>query len=247
MRVIKKEIWADVPGYKMIYKISTLGRIKSMYMTRMKGYDFFLKHQIGHRGYPSVSLCHNCKRKTFDIHVLLAKTFMPNPCNLPEVNHIDGNKLNYSLSNLEWISDGGNLQHAYDNGLKPRPLGEKNVKAKVTSKLVMEIFETKMSCRAIARKYGLNKTLVENIKSGRTWSHVTGKKFESVTDKMATYTNTEKAPRMWEKNKDLREKYTKLIHQLKSEGLTGRQIAKILGVSNGTVASKLKTIEEVAA
>lgn len=65
-------------------------------------------------GYLSVHLFNG---KDFKIHRLVAKTFIPNPNNLPQVNHIDGNKKNNSVDNLEWVSRSGNVRHAYDTGL----------------------------------------------------------------------------------------------------------------------------------
>lgn len=59
----------------------------------------------------------NYKNKTYKVHRLIAKTFIPNPLNLPQVNHKDGNKLNNNYLNLEWCTQQQNTQHAYDNGL----------------------------------------------------------------------------------------------------------------------------------
>ena len=69
-------------------------------------------------GYKTVSLWKNNKGSSKTIHRLVATAFIPNPTNLPEVNHIDGNKLNNHVSNLEWITPSGNRQHAYDTGLR---------------------------------------------------------------------------------------------------------------------------------
>lgn len=68
-------------------------------------------------GYPTVSLWKNNKGSSKTIHRLVALTYLPNPSNLPEVNHIDGNKLNNRVDNLEWVTSSGNTQHAYDTGL----------------------------------------------------------------------------------------------------------------------------------
>lgn len=71
-------------------------------------------------GYLCVSLMNNGKQKTYKIHRLIAETFIPNPNNLPCVNHKDGNKQNNCVSNLEWCSYSWNNKHAYANNLKKR-------------------------------------------------------------------------------------------------------------------------------
>lgn len=68
-------------------------------------------------GYPSVRLWNKGKTKLFTMHRLLAIHFIPNPENKREVNHIDGNKLNYQLSNLEWATPSENMKHCYRAGL----------------------------------------------------------------------------------------------------------------------------------
>ena len=68
-------------------------------------------------GYKAVSLWKDNKGRNYTIHRLIATTYIPNPDNLPQVNHIDGNKLNNQVDNLEWVTPSGNIQHAYDIGL----------------------------------------------------------------------------------------------------------------------------------
>lgn len=68
-------------------------------------------------GYKAVSLWKDNKGLTYTVHRLVATTYIPNPDNLPQVNHIDGNKLNNRVDNLEWVTPSGNIQHAYDIGL----------------------------------------------------------------------------------------------------------------------------------
>lgn len=68
-------------------------------------------------GYKAVSLWKDNKGQTRTVHRLVATTYIPNPNNLPEVNHIDGNKLNNQVDNLEWVTRSSNMQHAYNVGL----------------------------------------------------------------------------------------------------------------------------------
>ena len=99
-----EEIWKPIEGYEF-YQISNHGRVKNA-----KGH--FLKFTHNHRGYVVVYLNENGKTKTMFLHRLIAKAFIPNPNNYPEVNHIDENKDNNIIENLEWCTDKYNNRHS---------------------------------------------------------------------------------------------------------------------------------------
>ena len=96
----------DIPGYEGLYQISEDGTI----INRLSGN--VLRGNINSHGYIAVSLYKNGMRKTHKLHRLLAIAFIPNPNDYECVNHIDGNKLNNSLRNLEWCTKGQNNRHA---------------------------------------------------------------------------------------------------------------------------------------
>ena len=89
------EIWKDVPGYIGLYKVSNHGRVKSVKK------QLVLKICGSGNRYKTVALC-NGMRKTFRLHRLVAAAFIPNPDNLPEIDHIDGNRANNDATNLRW-------------------------------------------------------------------------------------------------------------------------------------------------
>lgn len=91
-----KEIWKDIPGYEGIYLASNLGRIRSK--------NGVLKPSKHRDGYLHVVFCVKGVRKTFLVHRLVALTFIPNPDNLPQINHKDENKTNNYIDNLEWCT-----------------------------------------------------------------------------------------------------------------------------------------------
>ena len=93
-----KEIWKEITGYEGKYQISNLGKVKSLV-----GNSKILKPEL-RTGYYSVSLMKNRKRKKHRIHRLVAIAFIPNPDNLPTINHKDENKLNNYVDNLEWCT-----------------------------------------------------------------------------------------------------------------------------------------------
>lgn len=96
MRIkIKEEVWKDVLGYEGLYLISNRGRVKSFYQGNIKAYNF-------NGNYYDVTLFKNGKGKHFLVHRLVAIAFIPNPNNLPQVNHKDEDKLKNHVDNLEW-------------------------------------------------------------------------------------------------------------------------------------------------
>ena len=116
------EIWKDIEGYEGIYKISNLGKVKSLsreYKHNMFGRKTVIKTSKEkiltiniNQGYEHVVLCKNGKFKQKLLHRLLAKAFIPNPEDKLNINHIDGNGLNNSLENLEWSTQKENVRHA---------------------------------------------------------------------------------------------------------------------------------------
>lgn len=108
----KDEIWKDVLNYENTYEISSLGRVRN------KKRELILNPPITPKGYIRISLFKDGKSKNHMVHRLVAEAFIENPKNKPTVNHIDGNKTNNKISNLEWATHSENLIHAYDNELK---------------------------------------------------------------------------------------------------------------------------------
>jgi hypothetical protein len=116
--VVNAEIWKDIPGWEGVYQISNMGRIKSFKQTS-NGKILSLVNRNG--DYFSVVLQRvGKKRQSVRVHRLVAEAFIPNPDNLPEVNHIDGNKQNNRAENLEWCSRSHNVIHSI--GMHPEQL-----------------------------------------------------------------------------------------------------------------------------
>lgn len=109
---LENEIWKDIPGYEGYYQVSNYGRVKSLprWIVYSDGRKYFydgvlLKQKHDHGGYCGVELTTNSELETFKVHRLVAKMFIPNPDNLPEVNHKDENKDNNCVDNLEWCDN----------------------------------------------------------------------------------------------------------------------------------------------
>lgn len=123
---IKREIWMDIEDYKGHYQVSNLGKVRSLDRTNKHSENKIrmikgrlLKIQINNKrnGYCEISLHKEGFEKRYKIHRLVAIAFIPNPNNKKEVNHIDGNKSNNCVENLEWVTSIENIKHAWDNGL----------------------------------------------------------------------------------------------------------------------------------
>ena len=118
-----KEIWKDIEGFDGMYQVSNLGSIKSLYNYNQIEERILSPYYNKQTGYYMVNLCKNGKGKTYTIHRLVVKAFIPNPDNLPFVNHKDENKLNntvyinedgsvdFDKSNLEWCTNKYNINY----------------------------------------------------------------------------------------------------------------------------------------
>ena len=106
----------DIKGYDGIYRISKDGTIHTVIRKGTKGNT--IKHCLNRYGYAYVGLTKDGRRKNHTIHRLLALHFLDNPEGKKFVNHLDGNKQNNNLANLEWVTASENCKHAYATGLK---------------------------------------------------------------------------------------------------------------------------------
>lgn len=114
-------------------------------------------------------------QKGMTLHRLVALVFIPNPENLPQVNHKDGNKMNNCVTNLEWCTGEENMQHAKENDLRGDFKGSKNGRHKLTEDDVREIrhmHELGMYNVDIAADYGVSPSAIDFIIQGKTWTHV---------------------------------------------------------------------------
>lgn len=107
----QEEIWRPVKGYEGLYEVSNRGRVRSVdrWVTGKDGKKYFykgqtLKPRVDEDGYLLVTLSRNGKKRTFQVHRLVAETWIGNPDGKPEVNHLDEDKTNNDVLNLEWTT-----------------------------------------------------------------------------------------------------------------------------------------------
>jgi len=178
------EFWKDIPTYEGYYQASSLGRIRSLSRdtTRSNGRPFkitgrVLKPALNKDGYYKCALCVNKKLKSYRVHRLIAMAFHKSDYRQEglEVNHIDGDKTNNELTNLELITHSENVQHSFDNGLQVSLKGSQVHNSKLKEEDIPKIrsmFANGFSSRAIAKIYQMDKTVFLDIKNGRLWKHV---------------------------------------------------------------------------
>lgn len=174
-----EEIFKDIEGYEGLYQISNLGRVKSLcrVVTTTDGRIRTLKEKIlslglNTYGYNYLGLCKGGKRKFITIHRLVADTFIPNPDNKPQVNHINGIKTDNTIDNLEWTTAKENMRHAVNSKLKISSKGTEHGMSKLTEKEVLEIRESNLSQRKLAKLYAVTQPLISSIKRREIWKHI---------------------------------------------------------------------------
>lgn len=138
---MEKEIWKDVPGYEGLYQVSSIGNVRSLNY-RGLGKVATLKPAPDKKGYLHVNLSKDGKNTTCQIHRLVAVAFIPNPDELPVVNHKDWNVANNQVGNLEWCTARYNSQYRKNTGyhlpnerveIFNRYVKEHNIKKKIAN------------------------------------------------------------------------------------------------------------------
>jgi hypothetical protein len=170
------ELWRPVPGFELSYEVSSFGRIKSIdrfsvgvVSQKLKGK--VLKLSVSNSGYYFCTLRKDNTPYGLFIHRLVALAFIENPGSKTQVNHIDGDKLNNHVLNLEWNTPRENQKHAELIGLKNYSYnsGGNNVFAKVNSDnaaVMRELRASGMSYRAIAKEVCVSASTVEHFLKG---------------------------------------------------------------------------------
>lgn len=170
LKYMNKEIWRDIPGWEGLYQVSTYGNVASLNYNHT-GMRRLRIPRVGKGGYLYLDLHKNGVTKTMKIHRLVAITFIPNPNNLPQINHKDENKLNNNVENLEWCDASYNNRY----GSRPRKVLDaykRNGSSKAERPVVKidnygTIIEEYISISDAARKNGVRRETLRDCVLGR--------------------------------------------------------------------------------
>lgn len=152
-----EEIWKDVKDYEELYQVSNLGRVKRVTTGRI------LKGGKDKYGYLIVNLYKNSVGSIKTIHRLVAEAFIPNPENKPQVNHVDENKTNNSLDNLEWMTAKENTNHGTRNERSGKSQSIPIIATNLKTGESMEFYGS----NECARQLGLHQASITKVLKGR--------------------------------------------------------------------------------
>ena len=169
--------WKDIPEYEGIYAISDSGEVKRLCDASLGAVKAgrVLKPRPLKTGYLRINLCKNGTIKDFLIHRLVLITFVsPPPFEKAQVNHINGNKSDNRIENLEWVTQSQNVQHSYDQ-LGHHGRGETNHMTHFTKQDVLKIREMArggMGYAAISKNFDVTDSAIKKIVLGKSWGHI---------------------------------------------------------------------------
>jgi len=174
-----EEQWKPIEGYED-YQVSNLGRVKSF---KRYSQGEILHPSLGKVGYLYINLRSNRITKRFYVHRLIAQTFIPNSFNKPCINHLNGTKTDNRIENLEWVTYGQNITHAYETGLR---------KSKLTSEQVVYIRENHNSLKQneLAEQFHVDVSLIAAIQTGKAHKNKAGEIRESKRKILSAETRT---------------------------------------------------------
>lgn len=165
-----EEIWKTIVGFEGKNEVSNLGRVRSL--TKNKLMTISMR---GNEPYPFVQLQYNGRPRPYRIHRLVAEAFIPNPDKKPCVNHIDFDKTNNCVNNLEWVTYSENTCHNHKYGRANTRVGSSLTQAKLTEDdvlIILKRLDSGEKAAEIEKDYAINRHQLSKIRNGLAWKHV---------------------------------------------------------------------------
>ena len=183
------EVWRDILGYEGFYQVSNQGNVKSLDRTVITNNrkPYIRKGKLCNQsksnlGYMTVGFTVNNVKVNKYVHRLVAEAFITNVNNYPQVNHIDCDKTNNRINNLEWCTNSQNHIHASKHGLNKLHLhrvaysGEKNGRSLLTKEQVLEIKQKyipfKYSAKKLSKEYNVSESCITHVLNNTSWKEI---------------------------------------------------------------------------
>lgn len=170
---LEGEIWEPVIGWEDRYAVSNYGRLKGFWIKPFRLCRIQV-HNDEFKKYLVIALCKNKKKYKTGVHRLVAQAFIPNPEDKPEVNHIDGDKQNNRVENLEWVTGSENMRHSFANGRKPKRgegIGTSVLKEEQVLR-IRELYDNGFSNMQMRRTFSISESTVSRIIKRESWQHI---------------------------------------------------------------------------
>ena len=228
------EEWVDIEGFESMYQVSNFGRVKSL--KRKK--EIVLKNKITRSGYAEVNL-YKDKYYFCLVHRLVASNFIKNPQNKPQVNHVDGNKMNNRVCNLEWVTPKENVQHALVNGL--HKTGSKSTSSKLNDNDIINIqnlyLTGEYSHEKLGGMYEVHPTTIGKMLKGSSWKNRENEYKEEISEMaQKKYGGSSRKGKIILTDDQIKEAVS-----LFKKGISKRKIANKFGLSHTTINRYLKS------
>lgn len=218
------EEWRDIEGYGGKYQISNYGRLKRVSIGNK--HVKIMTPCLSNCGYMLHRINKGNQRFYYKTHRLVAKVFIPNPNNKPQVNHIDGIKWNACVTNLEWVTREENMQHADNTGLRKHAQGEQWCRTKLTNKQALYARENphNLTSKQLAEKFEVSEMTINLIQRGLTY-RCAGGKFRVSKKKYLSSKDKEK-----------------IRHLYQTGEYTQKQLSKMFDVSHTAIVNSIKDL-----
>lgn len=176
------EEWRNIREFEGWYQVSNDGKIRSLDRDIIDGRKIkgkLLKQYVDEQGYKRVRLCRGGKHFNKQVHRLVADAFIPNPFNLPVINHVDENPGNNRVENLEWCTVKYNVNYGHRaERYAAKTQGESHYMHKLTEEDVINIRkEYKRGVKgfgteSLGKKYGVHRMTIKALLEGKSWKHI---------------------------------------------------------------------------